>query len=1056
MSTAETLNQIRNLEVLNSGFSLVGRKVKLGDFFGVVSQYKPLEDSFDIQFEVNGPAFPVTRATLQSIILPPIPKQGENGPQNGAPPPPPPPPQGVPPPPPPGPPPSMFNSAQSHSRGINTIGANLDLNQQMHLLKQQHQGVRTGNMNPYMFTNPSAGMPSQLMQNPGNDSFGQATSSPATTSGTRSFRRTNSLPNLNLAAVSPNAPQPPQAPLPPIPSPTNSFHQSSSFLGMKASRKQQQRRRHSQILQRKYNSGHVTGGLLNMNSLLNSNVGQLENVMEIEEEKHGINVLGGLQTAPIQIGKSNMLHSIGQASGHSKVSAGFLGLGPRETKPSPPASSRKLADATTTKTGVFKTMHSCYRCMSGMSGRQDAYYGANMIPVYSFIEKSLQTPSNINAARLSALRSRYLMKRTLQQVKDILPCPPEKYIINSITTACPICGRAIALNKLASHENWCKHLECSHGEIGASIAKRFRALDKNLGDKIPELKTEVKDEPKPTNGRKKGGSNQYSWVDIEKRADMAPLDTSIFDTPECLVPFTTRFHWQAIMFDQLLSEGALLPYSVLTQELVAFGFQYYGLELKQKHRFKRLVNFQESIMRASRAAFSVYSNGDERLHPDLITITDGDNTKANDLNAMNIQNNVSAQRVMSDLMNVKKEESESKKVPSSVEIPALQRWIKTVRSCYAEQDGISFSSIEASLIKEGGTQAVNALRLIVLRRRQLLVKTLKDVIDFLPAASDPSDLFPREAELSLNPAAYVVNVLYTMCPLCQEIVESESDCVHDDSWCKHLETKHGAVGSAIAARYRALERNENENDIPEITSHKEAIVLQRPLTERSDLAPLKEDPSTRNLDEPRAQLIPLITKIDWRALMFDDLLIQTALTPESVLTQEIVVMGLFYFGLVNQRSPQKFGQYPQLQAFQKLVHETSSSAYDVYCGVGIKEGELGSSHTRGRPVHATKHVIRRYNHYGLSHKSLQRNDRRNEKKNRRSSEMFRFSKNGKGRRASEIIGSDSPLSMNLKRKGMAANTLSRRRRSSVEPVFHTGPTSGLPVTYIPIKENQDQ
>ena len=34
-------------------FSLVGRKVKLGDFFGVVSQYKPLEDSFDIQFEVG-------------------------------------------------------------------------------------------------------------------------------------------------------------------------------------------------------------------------------------------------------------------------------------------------------------------------------------------------------------------------------------------------------------------------------------------------------------------------------------------------------------------------------------------------------------------------------------------------------------------------------------------------------------------------------------------------------------------------------------------------------------------------------------------------------------------------------------------------------------------------------------------------------------------------------------------------------------------------------------------------------------------------------------------
>mmetsp|Transcript_20558 Transcript_20558/g.26229 ORF Transcript_20558/g.26229 Transcript_20558/m.26229 type:complete len:1055 (+) Transcript_20558:58-3222(+) len=1053
MSTAEALNQIRNLEVLNSGFSLVGRQVKLGDFKGVVSQYKPLEDAFDIQFEVNGPAFPVSRATLESIILPSAPRQqsaNDIAIKGQAPPPPPPPPQGMPPPPPP-PPHSMFNTSPTSATttaGINNLGAsNIDLSQQIQLLKQQQQQtMQNANMNPFLFSNPSPNMSANLMQNPFNllntsslvhsqqhdNGFGSSASSSPADTPPRTFRRTNSLPNLNLAAL--NQPQsqsiqPPASSLVPpslassslasssltspslasLSSPTNNFHQPSSLLGQ-MNQKQKQQRRHSALLQQRYNSGHVSGGTLlgGINSFLNANRGSLD-VLE-EEEKHGM--FYNLQT-PTSITKTSMLHSTGQPQAPDKLSMmGFNSLDiPSSAKAG--TASRTLADSTTTKTGVFKIMHSCYRCMSGMSGRQDAYYGANMIPVYSFIEKSLQTPSNINAARLSALRSRFLMKRTLSQVKDLLPCPPEKYIVNSITTACPICGRAIALNKLASHENWCKHLECSHGEIGASIAARFRALDKNFADQVPELKLEV-EKPEADISKK----DKYSWVDVEKRADMAPVDCSIFDTPSCLVPFTSRFHWHAIMFDQLLSETALQPNSVLTQELVTTGLLHYGIDLDAPHRFRRLVDFQENMMRSSRVAFSVYSN---KHHPDLVS-----NPKSKEIESMNIHVNVSAQRVMSDLMNVNPNKSSSK-------LPSL---FNAVRSCYKDNTVKYFSEIELEVAKIDGARSVNALRLVILRRRQLMMKTLKDVIDKITHSSDPSDMFPKEDELVINPAAYVVNILYTTCPLCKEMVYSESDSLHDDSWCRHLETNHGDYGQAIAVRYRALERNLEEAEIPKIVNSVGSLKLQVPFTEseRIDMAPLREEPTNEN------KLIPMMNKIDWRALMFDDMLTNNVLTSESVLTQEIVVMGLFYFGLVNQRSPQKFGQYPQLQGFQKLVHETSSSAYDVYCGVGIKEGELGSSHTRGRPVHATTAVIRKYHHYGLSHKSLQRNDRRSDKKSRRKSEIFTSSKG----------------SLTLKRKNSVTKGLPRRRRSSVEPVFLNAPGQGLifqPVSYVPIKEN---
>merc|ERR1711916_239470 len=125
------------------------------------------------------------------------------------------------------------------------------------------------------------------------------------------------------------------------------------------------------------------------------------------------------------------------------------------------------------------------------------------------------------------------------------------------------------------------------------------------------------------------------------------------------------------------------------------------------------------------------------------------------------------------------------------------------------------------------------------------------------------------------------------------------------------------------------------------------------------------------------------------------------------------------------------GQYPQLQVFQKKLHLASNSAYDIYCGAGIKEGELGSCHTRGRPVAATKAVVRCYNHYGLSHKSLQRNDRR---------------------RSLEDMKSPSPLvveaATGTKRKDYHGGApLSRRRRSAIEHGM------GLPSTYYPVSGN---
>lgn len=474
-------------------------------------------------------------------------------------------------------------------------------------------------------------------------------------------------------------------------------------------------------------------------------------------------------------------------------------------------------------------------------------------------------------------------------------------MINSITTACPMCGRAIALNKLASHENWCKHLECSHGSTGASIAARFRAFDKN-SPAPPQISTSFTD-----------------WVFVDKRNDMAPLDLQITERTRNLVPFTSHIHWHAVMFHQLMVEEALSADSILVQELVVKGIEYYGLNIDAESRFRSLFNFQKELSKFS-LTFSAYA----KEHVDVINMSKPD------------------------------------------VLPSVS-WSEMIRAQYKahETSYPSFESIEQAINRVGGKQAVNALRVLVLRNRQILKSTF-EVIGY-KGTCQISD--------------FVVNAYITCCPLCNEEVRASSCDLGDDSLCLHFESAHGNLGKQLANVYRHLDKS--QGGVPQISSGSLNLPQLKVLEVRPDLAKVYAHSFGSGI-------IPLRYEcIDWKGLVFDNLLTNHILSPCSVLTQEIVVIGLFYFGLVNQRSPQKFGQYPQLQTFQKGLHEFSSTGYDLYCGAGIKEGELGSSHTRGRPVQATKDVISRYHHYGLSHKSLQRNDRKRQSpKNTRSNAKF--------------------------------------------------------------------
>lgn len=453
-----------------------------------------------------------------------------------------------------------------------------------------------------------------------------------------------------------------------------------------------------------------------------------------------------------------------------------------------------------------------------------------------------------------------------------------------------MCGRAIALNKLSSHENWCKHLECSHGAMGSSIAARFRAFDKNTVT-VPMLLSE--------------GNAPHEWIDVEERGDMAPLNLDTRQNARKLVPLTSRLHWHAVMFHQLILEDALGPKSVLAQELVVLGLKHFGLRIEAQRRFIQLFDFQIKLSKFS-LTFETYC----KEHVNVLT----ENGEISNANADSL---------------------------------------KSFIDYYAQCEGLpTYERLESEVFRVGGVAALNSLRIVLVRKRQLM----RDTLQLLGYGEEEAC------------SEYVTNVHVTCCPFCDQVVYSHKLDIRDTTLVEHLRETHGEIGEEIARVYLSVDSN--ECCVLEETPELPKLVEQQ---ERNDHARGYDV----RFDVDEKELISLeLGCIDWRALMLDNMLSSGLLSPSSVLTQEIVVIGLFYFGLVNQRSPQKFGQYPQLQKFQKRLHDLSSSGYDLYCGAGIKEGELGSSHTRGRPVPATKDVVRRYHHYGLSHKSLQRNDRK--------------------------------------------------------------------------------
>jgi hypothetical protein len=208
-----------------------------------------------------------------------------------------------------------------------------------------------------------------------------------------------------------------------------------------------------------------------------------------------------------------------------------------------------------------------------------------------------------------------------------------------------------------------------------------------------------------------------------------------------------------------------------------------------------------------------------------------------------------------------------------------------------------------------------------------------------------------------------------VCPFCGCAVAATTLAVDEPAWLEHLGT-HGEEGVLVARRFRAAATAVNvgagAGAEPAPATQAAARAAVAAAAARVDAAPVNEAP-----DAFCKGVLPLCSRFDWRALLLHVLLERGLLLPTSVLCQEIVVLGLFFFGLVNQRSPQKFGQYPQLQAFQTQLHRASPTAYKLYCG-GIKDGALGQLHIRGKPVPVTTAVLQAYHHYGLSSKSMHR------------------------------------------------------------------------------------
>mmetsp|Transcript_9492 Transcript_9492/g.17898 ORF Transcript_9492/g.17898 Transcript_9492/m.17898 type:complete len:817 (+) Transcript_9492:1065-3515(+) len=606
-----------------------------------------------------------------------------------------------------------------------------------------------------------------------------------------------------------------------------------------------------------------------------------------------------------------------------------------------------------TKTQVFKMMHACYKRDNERAVRQDAFYRGNVIPKYEAIEAAMETPTNVNAGRISTLRSRHLMMKTLSEVADFLPWSAMCYIVNCITSACPLCGRSIALNKLASYENWCKHLDL-HGTLGNQISDRFRALDKNQPF-LPSINREL--------------AATATWAHVDLRADTAPYDDSIYLTGTSLVPFTSHFHWQSVMFAQLIQENAVVPSSVLCQELVVFGLTYLGVPFSKDRHFYALEDFQRRIQSISSSAFNEYigvpdHTGSPLTGRHISIIQDGSSTQADysvDPKPVSEPSILFETSLFGDGFGTGSPDTSSRM--HGIFDDVTKQWYN--KGEYLAEDVPTFEQLEGMFhSRTDKVQIINILRIITLHQREVVGQTFAELVN----SNDVGQF-------------YVLNAFISVCPVCGTCFRCSSLALDNDTWLEHLEggcrssiaAEHQNLARQAATRYKELAANKVHRATPcvSLASFQEGDAqLCPPPMARVDIAPMNTKIPSTSLGG--VGVIPLTNRLNWRALLLDILLVDEKLRSTSILTQEIVVMGLFYFGLVNQRSPQKFGQYPQLQSFQRDLHRHSHAAYDIYCGIGIKEGDIGSSHTRGKPVSVTQSVIHKYNHYGLSHKSLKR------------------------------------------------------------------------------------
>jgi len=604
-----------------------------------------------------------------------------------------------------------------------------------------------------------------------------------------------------------------------------------------------------------------------------------------------------------------------------------------------------------TKTEIFRQVHSCYR--STEPGKSSE----NVVPTYEDIERKLAIDSNINAARVATLRCRAIMRKALEPAQHLVPDDlADRIVVNCITALCPLCGRTIALNKLGSLENWCKHLSL-HGAVGASLALRYRAFDKN-SDSVPALhdldQTQVN-----------------SWTALKDRSDAAPDDDDPRTCPINRVPMLSKINWEVLVYSQLLNDGAFDYRSVVSQELLATGMKSFGIPFHGPTHLVMLADMQKRLSAVPGDAFKVYLGENEEHHVDargcyegLIpgTCPDHEDTETFVSNAL--QGKDPLARVIWCALHLKTDRS--------IKIANV---VHKLYKDFTEEEkniNIRYDTIEKLLDEldevegtKSGLRSRDAARLIVTRRRQILDMAL-------------AEIFPDERVRRRAAARVAVNAMVDSCPFCEQVFLATTFALDHAIFLDHLRgcKVNPQASAAFAARLVAFGTSAEDVEIPP---------LDTSLWDRSQFFPktpvhlndIRKDamptPVVDEKMEPDVRVdTNLAMRMDWSALMFNALIRAGILTCKSVLSQEIVALGLFFFGLVNQRSPQKFGQYPQLHSFQVALHRAGPQGYDEYCGLGIRDQHLGSSHIRGRPVAVTSSILRAYRHLGLSAKSLKR------------------------------------------------------------------------------------